>query len=113
MIRKWCYQKEIQTPQTGDWENLRHSGTYTKKTYRKPSEQLFPNRRVTGQLVPKSTRTHFGQLVSMSTRIHVPSLVNSYPVCLTRAQFGKLVSFYYAEELRFWWIFFFCFGMYF
>ena len=34
------------TLQTPRWENLNlQLGTYTKKTYRMPSEQLFPNRR--------------------------------------------------------------------
>ena len=38
---------EIPTPQTEGWEKLKcHLGSYIKKTYRKPSEQLFPNRRL-------------------------------------------------------------------
>ena len=45
MIGKWRNQKEISSPQTEGWEKTKiHVGTYTKKTYRKSSEQLFPNR---------------------------------------------------------------------
>ena len=46
MIRKQPIQKEIPTPKTEIKKKLNwQSGTYTKKAYRKPSEQLFPNRR--------------------------------------------------------------------
>ena len=46
MIKKWHSQREIPISQTEDWEKTKlHLGTYTKKTYHKPSEQLFPNRR--------------------------------------------------------------------
>ena len=44
MIRKWRNQREISNPQTEGWKKW-HLGTYTKKTYRKPSEQLFLHRR--------------------------------------------------------------------
>ena len=45
MIRKRI-QKEIPTPKTLMGKKLNWlPGTYTKKTYRKPSEQLFPIRR--------------------------------------------------------------------
>ena len=43
MLRKWRNQKQNPTPKT-KWEKLNwqlHVGTYTKKTYREPSEQLF------------------------------------------------------------------------
>ena len=39
--RKMRNLKEIPT-QTPRWEKIRQLATYTKKTYRKPSEQLFP-----------------------------------------------------------------------
>ena len=42
MIRKWHNQKEIPTPKTE--VGKKQSGTYTKQTYRKRNEQLFPNR---------------------------------------------------------------------
>ena len=49
---KWSNQKEIPTQLTGGWGKtkmtlryLLHLGTYIKKTYSKPSEQLFPNTR--------------------------------------------------------------------
>ena len=47
MIGKWRNQKEIPTLQTEGWEKTKMTlmYTYTKKTYRKPIEQLFPNRR--------------------------------------------------------------------
>ena len=46
MIRKRLNQKEISTPQAEGWEKTKMTlGNYTKKTYCKPSEQLFPNRR--------------------------------------------------------------------
>ena len=35
-------KKEISTPKTEGWKKTKYQGTYTKKTYRKPSEQLFP-----------------------------------------------------------------------
>ena len=41
-------QSEIPTPKTEVGKTIltiRHLGTYTKETYRKLSEQLFPNRR--------------------------------------------------------------------
>ena len=45
MISKWRNQKEIPTPKTKAGKTkLTILGTYTKKTYRKPSELLFPNR---------------------------------------------------------------------
>ena len=45
MIRKWCNQKENPTPNTEVKKRLnKQLGIYTKKTYRKPSEQLFLNR---------------------------------------------------------------------
>ena len=44
MIRKWRNRKEIPTPQTEGWEK-KQKRPYTKKTYCKPSERLFPNRR--------------------------------------------------------------------
>ena len=43
MIRKWRNQREIPT-QTEGWEITKMTRTYIKKTYHKPSEQLFPNR---------------------------------------------------------------------
>ena len=44
MIRKWRNQKEIPTPQTEKWEKTKMT-FITKETYRKPSGQLFHNRR--------------------------------------------------------------------
>ena len=43
MIRKWHDQKEKPTPKTevGKTKLTNESGTYTKKTYRKPNERLF------------------------------------------------------------------------
>ena len=42
MIRKWRNQKEIPIPKTEVKEKTNlQSGTYTKKTYCKLSEQLF------------------------------------------------------------------------
>ena len=45
MIRKWCNQKEITTAKTevGKTKLTYSTGTYTEKTYSKPSEQLLPN----------------------------------------------------------------------
>ena len=45
MIRKRCNQKEIPTPNFEVGKLNRQLGTCTKKTYRKPREQLFPKRR--------------------------------------------------------------------
>ena len=52
MIRKGCNQKEILTTITsvcglgvGEEKLNWQSGINTKRTYRKPSGQLFPNRR--------------------------------------------------------------------
>ena len=45
MIRKWCDKKEIATPKTEMGKKTKQSGTYNKKTYFKPSKQLFLNRR--------------------------------------------------------------------
>ena len=46
MIRKRRNQKDIPTPNTEVGKKLNWQlGTYTKKTYCKPSGQLFPNRR--------------------------------------------------------------------
>ena len=46
MIRKMHNQNEIPTPKTEVGKNTNWQlGTYTYRTYRKPSEQLFPNRR--------------------------------------------------------------------
>ena len=48
MIKEWLNQKEIPTPKT-KMEKYQIDnnilGTYTKKTYHKPSKQLFLNRR--------------------------------------------------------------------
>ena len=45
MIRKRRNQKEIATPKTEMGKKLNwQSSAYTKKAYRKQSEQLFPNR---------------------------------------------------------------------
>ena len=54
MIRKRPIRKKF-PPR---WKKLKwQSGTYTKKTYRKPSGQLFPNRRPLTQL-PEPTKKH-------------------------------------------------------
>ena len=42
---KGCNQKDISTPKTEVGKLNRQLGTYNKKAYCKPSEQLFPNRR--------------------------------------------------------------------
>ena len=42
MIKKWHNQKEILTPKTKVGKINLQSGTYTKRTYRKPNEQQFP-----------------------------------------------------------------------
>ena len=41
MVRKWRNKGEIPTPQTEGWE--KNQMTF-RHLYRKPSEQLFPNR---------------------------------------------------------------------
>ena len=45
IIGKRRNQKEILTQKTEVGKQNRQSGTHTKKTHRKPSEHLFPNRR--------------------------------------------------------------------
>ena len=45
MVRKRRNQKEIPTPTKPRQEKTNlQLGTYTERTYRKPSEQLLPNR---------------------------------------------------------------------
>ena len=59
MIRKRCSQKEIPTQKT----ELGKTGNYTctKKTYGKPSEQLFPKRwPLSYSNLAKNEKTHIG-----------------------------------------------------
>ena len=60
MIRTWRNQKEIPTVQTEGWEKTKILlDDYTKETNRKPSEQLFPNRRSLSYLnLNKNMRTY-------------------------------------------------------
>ena len=44
MIRKWRNQKEILTPKT-EVGRSKMTVIYNEITYRKPNEQIFPNRR--------------------------------------------------------------------
>ena len=44
MIRKWRNQKQLPTQKTEVGKLNKQSSTSIKKTYRKPSEQLFPSR---------------------------------------------------------------------
>ena len=71
MISKRRNQKEIPTPKNRAGKKLhRRLGTYTKKTYRKPCKQLFPNRRP--HSYPNLTK-------NMKTRIRFQQPKNSTP----------------------------------
>ena len=64
MIRKRCNQKEIPIPKT----KVGKLETCTKKTYSKPSEQLFSNRRPLSYLKLKYEKAHKVQTAQKSTK---------------------------------------------